>query len=721
MPRNMQPMGPSIPEPSPLGIAQVHSDATDPRSGPIDLTVVIVNYNVREFLEQTLRSVFRAGTDLTMEVFVVDNDSVDGSTIMVRKEFPQVHLIVNSSNVGFGTANNQAMRKARGRYVLVLNPDTIVQEDTLSTMIRFMDEHPEAGAAGCKILHPDGSFALESRRAFPTPHVAFFRMVGLACLFPRSPTFGRYNMTHLPEDGIAEVDALSGSCMMLRREALMGIGGGDRKGAGLFDEDYFMYGEDLDLCYRIQQAGWKIYYTPETEIIHYKGESSRKSELRYVRLFYGAMLRFTEKHFENRYSKLFALVLRCGILARAGVSILAKLGRAMIWPLIDFAVVYACASSLAMAHVAIFDTHISPLFYASVAPTYGLSSVIGIGMTGGYRHRKPLHAVWAGLLVGLLVTASVSFFARDIAFSRLVVLVTCPVGALAAIGIRRAHAMPTAGSRHRRRAILVGHQDEALRLRRMLATHPTPPFDLEGFVTPEADPPAPPEGKGGMEPAWLGRADQLRDLVRLRGLNDVVFASATLSNQTIFRYIQQLRNLAVYVRIFAEGQSHVIGKSSIDDLSTAHIVEPGDAFVHIRSPGSRRLFEITGAVVGLLLHPLLLLAGTSLGPSALPSRLARKTKRLPLVLAGRLSLIGYDETDDYRPPSEWNLRPSVFPIAEVLDLSRDNPEKLAAAYWFYVRNQSASLDFRVLARSLRPRRTPRVPPTKEGSNANPTS
>ena len=153
-----------------------HSPAAtvDRRTDVIDLSVVIVNYNVREFLEQTLRSVFRAQADLNMEVFVVDNNSVDGSPAMVRTHFPEVHLIVNASNAGFGAANNQAIRKARGRYALVLNPDTIVQENTLVTLVRFLDEHPDAGAAGCKILHPDGTFALESRRAFPTPRVALF-------------------------------------------------------------------------------------------------------------------------------------------------------------------------------------------------------------------------------------------------------------------------------------------------------------------------------------------------------------------------------------------------------------------------------------------------------------------------------------------------------------------------------------------------------------------
>ena len=268
------PARPSKPAPAPPP-APPPSDA--PR-GAVDLSVIIVSYNVREFLEQALRSVRRASEGLRVEVFVVDNDSVDGSVEMVRAQFPEVHVIANRANVGFGKANNQAIRRAQGRHLLILNPDTIVQEDTLHTMVRFLDEHPDAGAAGCQILNPDGTFAPESRRGFPTPEVAFYRITGLSRLFPKSPRFGRYNLTYLPRDAVAEVDALSGSCMFVRHEALYQCGrrkaGGqteDRSsvvpspdhaprptphappdGAGLFDEDFFMYGEDLDWCYRIQ-------------------------------------------------------------------------------------------------------------------------------------------------------------------------------------------------------------------------------------------------------------------------------------------------------------------------------------------------------------------------------------------------------------------------------------------------------------------------------------
>ncbi|MGD9380553.1 MAG: glycosyltransferase family 2 protein, partial [candidate division WOR-3 bacterium] len=259
----------------------------------IDLSVVIVNYNVKAFLEQCLIAIDRARGALNIEIFVVDNASVDGSQAMVKKRFPHVKLIENNQNVGFSTANNQAMKNARGEYILILNPDTLIQEDTLSVLRKHLDENPKSGAIGCKLLNPDGSYQINSRRSFPTPWVAFSRIVGLSKIFPKSRLFGQYNLTYLDPDIESEVDVLSGSLMMLRREALEQV--------GYFDEEYFMYGEDIDLSYRIKKAGWQIFYTPATQAIHYKGESTKKSEFSAITRFYSTMLIFIRKHFGGRY------------------------------------------------------------------------------------------------------------------------------------------------------------------------------------------------------------------------------------------------------------------------------------------------------------------------------------------------------------------------------------------------------------------------------------
>ena len=285
----------------------------------MDLSVIIVNYNVRDFLENALTSVQQALRAMDGEVIVVDNASDDGSVEMVRRKFPAVSVIAGERNVGFAAANNVALRRAKGRHFLLLNPDTVVQEDTFQVIVRFLDEHPDAGLAGCTILNPDGTLQPACRRSFPTPWVAFTKISGLSTLYPRSRVFGRYNLGYLDPGGTYEVDAISGSFMALRREVYEQVGG--------LDEEYFMYGEDLDWCFKIKQAGWKVYYVSETRIIHYKGESVRRSDLDEVRTFYRAMRIFVDKH--HGRGAMNGLILRAGISVREWIAFLVKVARPM--------------------------------------------------------------------------------------------------------------------------------------------------------------------------------------------------------------------------------------------------------------------------------------------------------------------------------------------------------------------------------------------------------
>ena len=271
------------------------------------LSVIIVNYNVKYYLEQCLESVRRASQGLQTEVFVVDNLSTDGSVEYLRERFPEVTFVANKENVGFARANNQAIRQSIGKYVLLLNPDTIVGEDTLHQFVAFMEAHPEAGGAGAYMLHVDGTFAPESRRGMPTPFVAFCKMAGLTKLFPKSRLFGRYYMGYLDEREVNEIEVISGAYMLLRREALDKV--------GLLDEDFFMYGEDIDLSYRVVQGGWKNYFLP-VRMLHYKGESTVKNSYRYVYTFYEAMRLFFRKHY-GHYSWVISVPINLAIWAQS--------------------------------------------------------------------------------------------------------------------------------------------------------------------------------------------------------------------------------------------------------------------------------------------------------------------------------------------------------------------------------------------------------------------
>lgn len=255
------------------------------------LSVVIVNYNVCYYVEQCLQSLRKALQGIDARVYVVDNHSRDGSVDYLRRRFPEVKLIAGRHNLGFARANNIAIRQTSSDYVLLLNPDTFVAEDTLRQCVAFMDSHPKAGGLGVRMLRTDGTAAPESRRGLPTPMTAFYKMTGLCARYPRSRRYGKYYMGYLPWDEAARIEVVSGAFFMLRRAAL--------KRVGLLDEDFFMYGEDIDLSYRLLKGGYENWYLP-ADILHYKGESTEKTSFRYVHVFYNAMLIFLRKHYGRR-------------------------------------------------------------------------------------------------------------------------------------------------------------------------------------------------------------------------------------------------------------------------------------------------------------------------------------------------------------------------------------------------------------------------------------
>ncbi len=256
----------------------------------MDLSVVIVNYNTCDLLRNCLSSLYASKGDLSFEAIVVDNDSSDGSVRMLQQEFPQVQSIRSPRNLGFGSANNLGLQVAKGSFLLLLNPDTVLPPTALQGMLGFMLLHSEAGVVGPKLVLADGSLDLACRRSFPTLEVALYRLLGLSKRYPHSPRFNRYNLGYLDPDLVSEVDSVVGACMLIRKEAL--------ENAGLFDERFYMYAEDIDLCYRIKvDHGWKVYYNPQVVVTHFKSQATTKRWIPMTIQFYRAMWLFHQKHY----------------------------------------------------------------------------------------------------------------------------------------------------------------------------------------------------------------------------------------------------------------------------------------------------------------------------------------------------------------------------------------------------------------------------------------
>lgn len=291
------------------------------RAGLYDLVVVIASWNTRDLLIACLSSVSNAADGLSIHTVIVDNGSTDGSVAAVATIFPNVEIIKNRENLGFSRANNQALSRYvdRARYLLLLNPDTVISRDTFKNMIAFMDEHQEAGVAGCKIVTPQGTLDWACKRSFLTPSLLFYKALGLDKVFPKSPRFGKYHLTYLDENQIHEVDAIVGAFMMIRNECL--------KLVGLLDESYFMYGEDIDFCFKIKENNWKIFYVPTTMIIHFKGQSTRKRSYRMIYHWYNAIGKFYRKRMTPRYSSATNALVWCGLHFMCCLSLAANLFR----------------------------------------------------------------------------------------------------------------------------------------------------------------------------------------------------------------------------------------------------------------------------------------------------------------------------------------------------------------------------------------------------------
>lgn len=570
----------------------------------IRLSVIIVNYNVRFFLEQALLSVRKALKNIPSEILVVDNHSVDGSVEMLQKRFPDVTVICNQKNVGFSKANNQAIRQAKGEYVLLLNPDTVVEEDTFEKCIRFMDEHREAGALGVKMLDGKGNFLPESKRAFPSPSVAFYKAFGLSRLFPRSGTFARYHLGHLSPDETHEVEVLAGAFMFIRKETLDKV--------GLLDEAFFMYGEDIDLSYRIVKAGYKNFYLAETRIIHYKGESTKKHSLNYVRMFYHAMIIFARKHFSGQRAGLFILLLKFAIYLRATLSLLSHFAKAIAQPLFDAALLYGGMFLLKTfweSQVKAEQGITYPLqFTAVIVPAYILIWLTSVYFSGGYDKDTRPSKIVRGLFIGtLLIAAGYGFLDESLRFSRAMILLGFVFALFAMVGWRMLWHLLQTGSMNfgevkKKKLIIVGSYEEANRVRSLMNDAKIT-NNLLGIVRPQS-PAAQSDGHTSFQSSEeiLGNIEQLKELTEIYQTDEIIFCSKDISSQQIISCMTSIGSEVNY-KIVPEESLSIIGSNSKDLPGELYTIDIRMLITTETNRRNKKLFDVILSLFLLFTFP----------------------------------------------------------------------------------------------------------------------
>lgn len=646
------------------------------------LSVVIVNYNVKYFLEQCLHSVEAAIKGLDAEVFVVDNNSVDGSADMVREKFPGVKLIANTVNTGFSVANNQAVKEASGEYILLLNPDTVVELDTLSKSVEFMDAHPDAGGLGIKMVDGSGRFLPESKRGLPTPAVAFYKIFGLSALFPKSRIFGQYHLGYLDSEKTHVVDVLAGAYMMLRRETL------DK--TGLLDETFFMYGEDIDLSYRITKAGYKNYYYPGARIIHYKGESTKKSSINYVFVFYNAMVIFARKHFSQKNARLFSFLIHIAIYLRAGISILHRLLNKVLLPLADAAVIYS-GSLLIVDYwesnvTYTFGGHYPPQFLFGLLPAYVLIWLFSVLLAGGYDKPLSLRKIFTGIFAGTI--AILVFYAllpAGFRFSRAIIILSGIWGIASVTSIRlllhfagfKAYRL---GLNPNRRFAIIGNKDESERVADILR---------KGLVNAGFIGLVNTGNNQNNSDGFIGSILNISDIINIYKIDEVIFCAKDIPASQIIDTMSQLSKLQVEFKIVPPESLSIIGSNSISTTGDLYVIEI-NSITRVNNLRNKRLLDVVSTVILLTISPVLLIFMKR--PHGFLWNILR-------VLSGNRTWVGYSNF-----PAPQNLPPirkGILNPTDALNFDIPDTETAIRLNMLYARDYRLSSDINIILKGFR--------------------
>ncbi|MFM2132864.1 MAG: hypothetical protein RL156_145 [Bacteroidota bacterium] len=657
----------------------MNSTAAQTPETPV-VSIVIVNYNVREFLQQCLESIDRSAFDLPYEILVIDNNSHDQSVATLSPKFPNVRFIALSENIGFGRANNIGIKQAQGRYILLLNPDTLIQEDTIATMVRYMDENPAVGISGCKVLNANGTFQVQCRRGFPSPWVSFCKLFGLQVLFPRSPIFAQYNQTFRDENETYMIDAVIGAFMFCRREPLLAISG--------FDEDFFMYGEDLDLCYRMKQAGFATAYAPLTTIVHFKGESTRRSSINEVKWFYDAMEIFARKHYGT--SSLFLLFLRTGIFLRSLLAYGIRHARGLSILIPDLLFVVAnllLAVKLRRGDYFALPDYAFPTVFI-VVPFVVLMSMIAVGE---YFENKPtVRRSIQGLLVSFFVLSSLTYYWNEYAFSRGVLLMTIGFSLLSSALIRgvAAAADTLFGSHAQRRLLLVGTAEQAEETAAQLQRTNA----LSAFVVGYAETRELHSANHSKGIPLLGHREYVIKLIEQYDIDEVVVIGGETRTSENIRLMESAVHLDVRFH-FARDAASVVALGIAEGISSQSKVTKQVPLLALRNRIVKRCIDIAAALVALLIVlPVVIL---------IRPRLRYLYSRWFAVLAGKMSVVGVFPVDS----SHAHIaKIGVTGLAHISYPGQLSEHTINELNEYYIKNYSPSLDLDICIKSLRPSR-----------------
>lgn len=634
------------------------------------LTIVIVNYNVRFFLEQTLRSVLKSKTDFDYQVCVVDNASSDGSIEMMQEKFPDIELIALEENVGFSAGNNAALKQLKTPYALLLNPDTIISEHTLQVCMDKMESSPEVGGLGVRMIDGSGRFLPESKRGLPTPWVAFCKAFGLSKVFPRSPQFNEYHLGYIDEMDEAKVPVLSGAFMWLRTSVLEEI--------GLLDEAFFMYGEDIDLSYRIEQAGYKNWYLPTTSIVHFKGESTKRGSLNYVRVFYNAMIIFANKHFVGSGAWFMSFLYKAAVVLRALLGLLGQAFRRVFPMLVDGALILMGLRLMTWFWAEYYFRESDYFSSVPLAWHHGLYTgvwLLAMYLGGAYDQLFSQKKLRKSLIYGTVFLFLVfSLMPSSWRPSRAVLLLGS-VWTWAGLSLwRYAWARLTGHGKADKRLGIVGSREEVNRALSLMQS--------SGFSYDECHWIAPNEEEEAGD--FVGSVSDLNDIVEAYQLNEIIFCTKDVDHEVLIKWMTRFSD-QLTVRIIPDEGTSMITSRYKHRKGELHTIDGAMKIVLPEYQRQKRFLDMVVGLVILMFSPVLVFLKN--GRQALTA--------LVSVLSGKKTWVSYDRafSQKMRLPV---LRSGVWDIGEEMEQA-DGREKL---YYLYARDYSIWTDIEWIFRKV---------------------
>jgi GT2 family glycosyltransferase len=637
----------------------------------IDISIVIVNYNVKDFLYKCLTSVRNASQKLSVETIVVDNDSKDGSLEFLQPKFPEVQFIALKENIGFGRANNLGFEKAKGKYILILNPDTILEESTLDVMKEYMDKNPDTGISGCKVLNDDGTFQLACRRGFPTPWAALTKLTGLQSLFPKSKLFAQYNQTYRSQDETYEIDAVIGAFMFARRDVIERLNG--------FDPEFFMYGEDIDLCFRTKKLGYSVDYVHSTSIIHFKGESTKRSTINDVKHFYEAMKIFASKHYGK--SSFFLTFLKLGIFLRSIIAYLSKYSREIFIILVDLLIVNAALLSgtyFRFGSVLGFPEHAYPIVFIAV------SLIIFFSMFFSGEYFESEHKITKstfGYLISFFVLSSLTYFFKQYAFSRGVVLWTIGFSIIFSSFFRILISAydNSIGKKRKKNLLIVGFNENTIKLIEELISKRNTNINFVGYLTIDES-----DYKYDSSIPNMGNYNSINDIITKNNIDEVIITENKLRKSELIRIISDSSDKSVKFHVASEYEE-LIASELLDEITGE---QPGIKkynIAHFRFVLLKRLFDVFGSVFLL----------TAFLPFTLFISIKEKHlfRKLLLILISKMTFVGTVTKNTLK-------KESIISLAKLVNSGNLKPESVKNIDEHYLQNYSLSLDLEILYKYL---------------------